>query len=48
MKSKNQFLNSRDKTKNHADRKEIAYLMDQGVEKAIIQHIQGKAQIRWK
>lgn len=48
MKAKNQFLNERDKSKNHADRKEVAYLIDSGVEKAIIQHIQGKAQIVWK
>lgn len=48
MKSKNQFLNERDKYKNHADRKELAYLIDSGVEKAITQHIQGKDQMRWK
>ena len=48
MKSKNQFLNERETAKNHADRKEIAYLIDSGVEKAVIRHIQGKEQMRWK
>lgn len=48
MKSKTQYLDERDTKQNHADRKEISYLIDSGVEKAIIRHIQGKEQIRWK
>lgn len=48
MKSKTEFLNERDKSKKHADRKELAYLIDSGVEKAVIRHIQGKEQMRWK